>query len=172
MILMRRAQRPLLFWLHCVSLFCETLRVGVQNPILCSMNSRAAGEDNNSRGFGCSLCHTLWESNLWFIPSPSSNIKPAVSHQQQHSQAWEGNTFHSWWVAAVVGKGCKPRVGWWCHNCKYIAWENAAGVTKFSDIMQTTKKYQIRISCQQIVIYNPPVIYRSRIATNYRGLLL
>lgn len=133
MILMRRAQRPLLFWLHCVSLFCETLRVGVQNPILCSMNSRAAGGDNNSRGFGCSLCHTLWESNLWFIPSPSSNIKPAVSHQQQHSRAWEGNTFHSWWVAAVgsvVGKGCKLRSGWWCHNCKYIAWEKGSGSHK------------------------------------------
>lgn len=48
MIVMRRAQRPLLLWLHCAS-----LREGAQNPILRSVNSRAGrGRSNNSRGLG------------------------------------------------------------------------------------------------------------------------
>lgn len=103
------------------------LWVGVQNPILRSMNSRAGRGDNNSGGLGCSLHHTVWETNLWFIPSPSSNINCAVSQQQQqHSQTWTGNTFHSWWVAAigsatnsVLFSGVKRC----CCNCKYIMWE-------------------------------------------------
>lgn len=131
MIVKRRAQPPLLFRLHCVSLCSETLGAGVQNPILCSMNSRAGqGGITIAEGFGCSLSRTLWETNLWFIPSPSSSIKPAVSHQQQHSQTWKGNTFHSWWVAVIGSTDGRGSELWClvvshrcCCDCKYTLWE-------------------------------------------------
>lgn len=116
MIVKRRPERPLLFWLHCVSLFSETLGVG-ENPILRSMNSRAGrGGDNNSWGFGCSLHHTLWETSLWFIASPSSNIKAAVSHRQQRGQTWTWATLFTAGGLLLVDRltGGGPSCELWC----------------------------------------------------------
>lgn len=94
MIVMRRAKQPLLLCLHCVSLCGETL--GVENPILRSMNSRAGrvgeGWGNNSGGLG--------------VPCITHSERPAFGSSQVPHQilnllsvigrTWTGNTFHSW----------------------------------------------------------------------------
>lgn len=161
MIVMRRAHEPLLVRLHCVSLFGETLRVGVQNPILRSMNSRAGQGDNNSGGLGVPCITHSERPAFGSSPVPHQILSLLSVISSRTARPGRVTLFTACGFASVgsadvveaVKSAVFGGVTRCCCNCKYTMWEKVFCV--FHKVLQILCMFRLRFHCAKRIFRNP-----------------